>query len=86
MGLLLKADGTKNHVVPKNGKTFSLKEMQGFVGGYIEMLQLQDGRIMWCNEEGKLKGLPVNSLATSACKYFDTIVGDVLITEPGEVE
>jgi hypothetical protein len=39
---------------------------------------------MWCNEEGKLTGLPVNPVATAMwTRYFgetDVIVGNVVFT------
>ena len=34
-GQLLKANGTKCDVLPKNGTDFSIEELQGFVGGYV---------------------------------------------------
>ena len=37
-----------------------LEPMQSLVGGYIENVTLEDGVGLICNEEGKLKGLPMN--------------------------
>jgi hypothetical protein len=37
-----------------------LKPMQALVGGYIENVTLEEGVGLICNEEGKLKGLPLN--------------------------
>jgi len=37
-----------------------LQAMQDLVGGYIENVTLEDGVGLICNEEGKLKGLPMN--------------------------
>lgn len=53
-------------VFPINGKTFSLKEMQDLVaeGGTIEMLDLNEREVLVFDEEGKLKGLLYNKLAT----------------------
>jgi hypothetical protein len=39
---------------------------------------------MICNEEGKLKGLPVNHAATLLVHMTQIIVGDVLVVERGE--
>lgn len=39
-----------------------LKVFQNFVGGYIEAFCQPDGIIIICNEEGKLKGLPINKI------------------------
>jgi hypothetical protein len=79
-GLLLKADGTEQVVESKKAK-FSLDELQGFVGGYIELAPTKDGRDMYLNEEGKLDGLPLNPKATALYKYagHDVIVGDMII-------
>ena len=65
-------------VEPENGKTFSLKEMQKIVDGYIEVVGLRDGRIMVLNEEGKLKGMKLNEGATQMFG-FDWVVGPVLV-------
>jgi hypothetical protein len=44
----------------------SLEWMQGEVGGYIEIAGCEHpgpvGIVVWCNEEGKLLGLPPNVL------------------------
>lgn len=81
--ILQKADGTQKDVTPVAGK-FKLKEMQDFVGGYIECIEFPDGRTLVVNEEGKLEGLPVNDQATALWRQQfptddDIIVGDVLI-------
>lgn len=41
-----------------------LKKLQGWVGGYIELVTLKDGSQLFCNEEGKIHGLPANEKAT----------------------
>ena len=81
---IIYADGRVTTFKPKNGTDFSLEELQNVVGGYIEILDLHNGQIMVVNEEGKLKGLPVNTIATEAyCmrfqSYFGLIVGDVVL-------
>lgn len=38
----------------------TLEAMQEFVGGYIETVTLEDGRVIVCNEEGVILGLPNN--------------------------
>lgn len=38
----------------------SLKNFQNTVGGYIETVTLDNGVVLICNEEGKLKGMPYN--------------------------
>ncbi len=90
MAEIIKSDGARVPTCPKNGKTFQLEEMQGIVGGYIETIRLLDGRVMVLNEEGKLKGLPVNHMATSVAGAsiftHDVLVGDVLVCESKEIE
>lgn len=77
-------------VQPKNGTDFSLKELQGYIGGHIEIVPLTKDRLMIVDEEGKLKGLPLNIPATkiyndeSFC-VTDTIVGNALVCKRSEV-
>jgi len=59
-------------------KEQSLEALQGIVGGWIEHVQLRDGRSMWVNEEGLMKGLPVNVKASEMAGRM--IVGSVAIT------
>ena len=79
---LYKTDGSVIDVEPKNGSDFSIEELQGFVGGYIEVVDLRDGRFLVCNENGKLIGLYANVEATALLKQvnkYDYIVGDALV-------
>ena len=74
--------GMKTEVKPINGKYFKLEELQAIVGGYIECVYLNDGMTMVVNEEGKLKGLPCNDLATEIIRnsgIYDVIVGPALV-------
>ena len=63
----------------------TLEEMQKFVGGYIEVVYLNDEQVMIIDEEGKVKGKPINPEATiratrnNAIFNNDWIAGDVLI-------
>jgi hypothetical protein len=76
-------------VRPANGTDFTLSEAQALVVGLIEVFPLGDGRIMVCNEEGKLEGLPVNVEATILFRRtygpVDTVVGDVFICRSSEL-
>jgi hypothetical protein len=58
------------------GGDFSLLQLQKFVGGYIELVPGIRPYVAYCNEEGRLKGLPVNALASR--KYGQELVGDVV--------
>lgn len=82
-GFIYNADGKVCEVKPANGKDFKLSELQKIVGGYIEIANMNDGRIMVLNEEGKCNNLPINKKATELYKKFvygnDFICGNVLI-------
>lgn len=90
MATLIKAStGAAETVAPANGKAFTLAELQGFVGGFIELLRLADGRLMWINEDGKRLELPSNPVADHLARKagiapWDWVVGDVLIATPEE--
>ena len=49
-----------------------LRVFQEIVGGHIEIIMFVENIICVCNEEGKLKGLPLNFITSG-----DFIVGDV---------
>lgn len=61
-----------------------LKAFQEFVDGHIEMVGLEPGLSLVCNEEGKLMGLPPNRPIFGG---MDVIAGDcflVRVDENGE--
>ena len=72
-----------------DNEEFELEDLQGFVGGYIETVPtcFGDDVIMLVNEEGKLKELPYNEIA-SEIQHFtraDLLFGDaVLVRVVGE--
>ena len=63
----------------------TLKEMQEYVGGYIEVVYINDESEMVIDEEGKLKGKSVNKEATTIAHEHqaifndDYIAGDVML-------
>jgi hypothetical protein len=79
-------------VEPKNGKDFTLEEMQKIVGGYIECIYLPNKMIMIIDEEGKCKDKPINYAATTLyvqsgnCGESDYIAGDVLLCKSSQVK
>ena len=83
--LLIKTDGAES-----TKETMTLEEMQAWVGGYVQMVPLPDGRELWCNEEGKIDGLPVNAKATAIWEKnygpTDIIMGNAIISTPGEIK
>lgn len=67
-----------------------LADYQTAVGGYIEEISINPSRLtMFANEEGKMKGLPVNKRATilwwlhnPGARHRDVLVGDVVLIGP----
>ena len=59
-------------VTPKNGKDFSLEELQDFIrdnkDDMVEIVPLPSGNLLVVNEEGKLIGLQNNESATELWK------------------
>lgn len=88
MAILIKSTGEEIAISPANDKYFKLKELQHFVGGYIETLRIYTNQLMVVNEEGKLMKLPVNKRATGIAfenSILDVIVGDVLVCFDHEI-
>ena len=86
---IIRVDGTREEYPPGNGKLFTLEEMQKAIGGgYIQIVHTKDGQLMVLDEEGKLKGFPVNPVATDLYVYGDQdpIVGDVLVCDQGTID
>ncbi len=82
-----KTDGTAARVQPANGPRFTLAELQGLVGGYIEVgRRWEDGRVLLVNEEGRIRGLRVNVAATVLTDFDFPIVGDAVLLEKGEFD
>lgn len=90
MAKWIKASGETTEVAPaskKKNPKFTLDELQGFVGGYIEAVYLPHREVMFCNEEGKLRGLPLNREATAIALQLglaQNIMGDVIVCKRGE--
>lgn len=92
MARLLPAVGDPRELVPANGRTFTLPELQHLVGGYIEALRTPDGRWLFINENGKNLELPANLRATMLMDAVladdDIIVGNAVLctmTEAGGI-
>jgi len=62
--LWIPVQGRPKEVMPANNTDFKLREVQKMVGGYVEVVYLRDGRIMLVDEEGLLKGSPLNREAS----------------------
>lgn len=72
--------------VPEGADLLSV--IQLLCGGYIEIVETVFGGdvVMAVDEEGKIKGLPVNPAATAVLSpiYEDTICGTAVILSRGE--
>lgn len=89
MAVVIRTDGSKQDVSPKNGTDFQFTdEAYDLIGAStIEIVPtIIPGMIMLIDEEGKLQGKPVNRAATRLYPYDgDVIVGDVLLCRHDEV-
>lgn len=78
MALLIKAGKPYKTVNPANGDKFTLEELQGYVDGFIERIDLQNGKAMYINEDGKALRLPYNATATVILKNRGCLIGDYI--------
>jgi hypothetical protein len=60
----------------------TLEELQAFVGGYVEHVELRNVGHGWLDEDGKMKGLPINQVATNLCHLSHAIARDDFIVGP----
>jgi len=92
MALLITPTGIVTEIQPAYGAAcFTTSELRELVEGWLECVHLPGGRLMWVNEEGKLRGLPSNALATLLARAVlgphDYIAGPAVVTtrqEAGE--
>ena len=82
---IIYTDKEAEDYTPKNGKTFELTEMQEIVGGYVEPIRLNNGRMIIVDEDGKSKNKAVNIPATNILRrdHFTTdyIVGTAIVCD-----
>lgn len=52
----------------------TLEELQRIVGGFIETIRFDEQSVLIVNEEGKLRGLPLNFIV-----WNDSIVGPAIV-------
>lgn len=97
MATLIKTNGEKTEVKPKNGKAFTYEELHSFVGGTIDTPVMPSGRSLVVNDNGKLEKLPKNDEASKIWqeeypidKYPENndelIVGDALLLSEEEYD
>jgi hypothetical protein len=79
IGILIPSDMEKRitKISPENGEEFSLEELQKYVEGHIEGLQLDRNIKMWVNEDGSMLKLPLNTRATLTASNL--VVGEAII-------
>jgi len=87
MAVLIPVDGPAKEIIGENkDQTLSLEQLQKACGGLVQYVRCDpkytDGHDhFYCHDEGKIKGLPVNAVATlmgTLTAVDDLIVGDVL--------
>ena len=83
MAMHIKANGEEESVSPNEGGEFSLKELQGYVDGYIELVYLSNGKILVVNEDGLWKNLKPNMRASVLARQ--PIVGDCILIEGNQI-
>ena len=90
MAQLIKQNGEITEICPSNGSDFQLEELQEYVGGYIDIVNLDNGNIMVVNDDGKFT-CELNDKATDMAHYNhaifadDYISGDVVVCKDQEV-
>ena len=61
----INTDAAEFKIIEDSKDEPDLKAAQDFVGGYVEGITFPNGDYLIINEEGKLKGLPLNPEATT---------------------
>lgn len=94
MANLIHANGDESTVVPNHpSQGFTLAELYRLIGcSTVQAIELSDGRTMWMDEEAKLRDTwfvnekATNLLIEAGGVPGDSVLGNVLITVPGEVK
>ena len=92
LNAIIRTDGTWEERLPSNGGQYSARELKDAVGGgYIELVRLHDGRLLVCDDSGRIHSLPFNALATALYllgrpRSVDWIAGDVLVCESWRID
>ena len=87
---IIYTDKEAEDYTPKNGKTFALTEMQEIIGGYIEPIRLNDGRVIVVDSQGKALNKAVNIPATNILRRdhytTDYIVGNAIVCDADMID
>ena len=87
MATLYEPSGRDSEYTPRNGKKFTLAELQALVGGYIEMVRIPGDagrRVFFVNEEGMLRKLRPNVRASQIAGQL--LVGNAVLCSIKEVD
>ncbi len=87
MATLYEPSGRDSEYTPRNGKKFTLAELQALVGGYIVMVRIPGDagrRVFFVNEEGMLKKLRPNVRASQIAGQL--LVGNAVLCSIKEVD
>jgi hypothetical protein len=81
MATLYGTDGRTKEVRPSNGVHWTEEELQGLVGGYVQVVSTIGGEFMVINDNGKSEDLELNIPATRLYIYGrqDVIVGPAVV-------
>ncbi len=82
MATVLKTNGVRMDLVGENDGKLSLAQIQFGVGGYFSPIWIID-QYMLVNDEGRMKGLPINQKASEI--YGKIIIGDVILCSEEEM-
>jgi len=85
MATIIKVDGTKEEISPKEGNKFSLQELQEAVEGYIALVSINDepDKVLVVDEEGLLTQKESNVEASILTGKM--IVGQVLVADRSQI-
>jgi Domain of unknown function (DUF3846) len=85
MAMLFQTNGLVRMIEPANGVHWTLEELQGIVGGYIEVVSTIDGRFMVINEHGKVLDPPLDLNIPATRLYIhgrrDVILGPAVVVD-----
>ena len=84
MAELLKTDGTRLPITPRNGTDFTFAECYTLLDcTTIQIVETLDGRLLLIDEEGKFADRPVNGQATALYMFGsqDPIMGPAIVCD-----
>ena len=87
---IIYTDKEAEDYTPKNGKTFGKTEVQRIVEGFIDVIRLNDGRVIIVDSQGKALNKTVNIPATNILRRdhytTDYIVGTAIVCDADMIE